>query len=137
MTTEIQTALRRHTDVVVSGIAIVAVLILAWGVLPWLWLRGVSIVLLAWEVWTLVNRFRDDTITQATIRVSHDFPLLVLGAGVGLGYGIAKGYLDLLSLSLGILAGHFWFSSRYDPHTEARLAADHMDKATGSDTPAA
>ena len=130
-TQEAKDRLRRHTDVLVGGASVLAFGYVAWFVVEDTRLRGLSIAALVWEMWTLINRFRDDEISKAVARLTHSMPLLILGAGMLIQYGVDRGVLDFLSLCIGGLACHFWFPLKYDPHSEEQLLADHVTDEPG------
>ena len=131
-TQEAKVQLRRHTDVLVGGASVLAFGYVAWFVVPEPILRAISVVALAWECWTLVNRFRNDTISEAVARLSHRMPLLTLGVGMLLGYGLAQEwYSPFVAMCLGGLSCHFWFPLKYDPHMEERMLADHVQDEPG------
>lgn len=98
----------------VVGLALTAMLVGAafwafgreWGVF---WLV-VGLV----EAWTLVNRYAEDTISEA-IWILSQRPIVVLLFCLPLGIAIGQGYLGdpqtvVRALAIGILYGHFFFS---------------------------
>jgi len=82
--------------------------------------------LLMLEGWALVNRYRNDTISEVLWGLS-DRPIVPWMFGVGTGWTIQSGFVTdpWLILVMGFLQGHFWFQ-RYEPHNRRR--SDRREK---------
>lgn len=92
------------------GAAIVAAAFILTG---WRW-GTFCLFLSAWEGWTLVNKYQDDTISEA-IWILAKRPITVLLFGLFFGIGAGTGYLGdtatvLRAFAIGLLYGHFFFT---------------------------
>ncbi len=70
--------------------------------------------LAAFEGWTLINRYKEDTISEAVWILARR-PITVLLFGLGFGIAAGTGYLGdtttvLRAFSIGLLYGHFFFT---------------------------
>jgi len=97
------------TQKVVLGIMGAAILVMAWSLLPIWWAIGVTAIL-AYEGWTLINKYENDTISEILWGLSTR-PIVPWLFGVATGWALATGYVSdpWLILALGFLQGHFWF----------------------------
>ena len=102
-----------RTLLVVGGVLGSIIVGLSFWVLGWKW--GMLALLFAlYEAWTLVNSYREDTLSEA-FWVFSQRPVTVMICNLALGVAVGMGWLGdpqtaLRCLMLGILAGHFWFS---------------------------
>lgn len=67
-----------------------------------------------YEGWTLVNAYRDDTISEAIWLLARR-PITVLLFGIAMGWGAGSGYLGDprtvgRAFAIGLLYGHFFFT---------------------------
>lgn len=103
---------------VVVGALIGIVLIYAAFVLfgrNWGWF---CVGLALYESWTLINKYREDTISEA-IWYYNSRPLVPWIGGFLVGVAVASGYLGdphtaARCVAIGMLCGHFWFSRMPD-----------------------
>lgn len=107
-----------HSLLVVSAtLGVVLVFAMFWVLGPWWGLAGLAYAI--YECWTLLNKFKQDSISEATWILSQR-PIVVLIFGVSLGIAIGTGYLGdvktvLRSVMIGLLYGHFFFSREDKP----------------------
>lgn len=107
-----------HSLLVVSAtLGVVLVTAMFWVLGPWWGLAGLAYTI--YECWTLLNKFKQDSISEATWILSQR-PIVVLIFGVSLGIAIGTGYLGdvktvLRSVMIGLLYGHFFFSREDKP----------------------
>ncbi len=108
------------TQKVVLGAMGLIILVVAWALTPW-WAASIITIILAYEAWTLVNQYENDTISEILWGLSKR-PIVPWLFGVGTGWLIESNVLFdgaepdpttkralWLMLSLGFLQGHFWF----------------------------
>lgn len=98
---------------VVPALIGVGLLAFMWFILTWQWLVGLGFVL-AYEAWTLVNGYRNDTISEVVWQLVKRplVPFLLGGGCVGLiSHGVIRPTMEGLyvALAVGVLAGHFVF----------------------------
>ena len=102
------------TPIVVSLIIGIALFITAFQAAGW---KGglVLSVILAYEGWTLINQFPNDTISEIIWKLSSR-PMVPWLFGVGTGWAITSGHLAnvWLILAAGFLQGHFFFQEVKD-----------------------
>lgn len=103
---------------VVGGLLGAGLIAFFWLVLEPAWAVAATL-LLAYEAWTFVNRYKHDTISEVIwVLVKRPLVPFILGAGcVGLiSHGVIKPSLEGLyvALSLGVLMGHFVFQRQGD-----------------------
>ncbi len=77
-----------------------------WGIL-------VSLIL-AYEFYTFINPFPQDTLSEVIVQVSEEHPYLPVLICLALGYAIGKGVFGdpedvLRGVVLGALVGHWWW----------------------------
>lgn len=97
------------TQLVVGGVIGAALVAAAWYIVGWPWFLAVA-ALLAYEGWTLVNRFPNDTISEIIWGFARR-PMVPFMFGAAFGWGLTSGFLGNLWLvaALGFLMGHFFF----------------------------
>lgn len=97
------------TQLVVGGLIGLALLVVAWNILPWQYFLIAAGALL-YEAWTLINQFPNDTISEILWEFS-DRPMVPWIFGVATGWALATGFLSdpYLVCAVGFLQGHFWF----------------------------
>jgi len=100
------------TQIFVGALIGVALLIVAFKVAG-LWGGLFLSALLAWESWTLVNKYPHDTISEI-IWGFADRPMVPFIFGAGFSWGIESKFLasPWLIASLGFLMGHFFFQRK-------------------------
>jgi len=102
----------RISNAVVGAIMGAVLLYVAIQITGWKWGAALSLLLL-YEGWTLVNNYRDDTLSEAMWRFSKR-PMVPWLFGLGTGYAMGAGVVNdvLLGLGVGFLSGHFFFSKQ-------------------------
>lgn len=100
----------RISDLIVSTIVGAFLMYVFWIILPWKSFRWAAAGLLAYEGWTLINHWMNDTLSESVARLDKKQPLVRLVAGIAIGWGFGLDYIDPLSTCIGILTGHFFFS---------------------------
>lgn len=103
---------------VVPAVIGIGLLVFMWLILDWRWFVGLSL-LLAYEAWTLVNRYANDTISEVVWQLVKRplVPFLLGGACVGLvSHGVIRPTVEGLyvALAVGVLMGHFVFQRQTD-----------------------
>lgn len=98
-----------RTDIVVGVVVGTPLMYLAFLLTGWKW-GTLLTALLAYESWTILNRIKNDTISESLWRLSER-PFIPWLFGVATGFGIASGVVSnsWLVLSVGFLGGHFFF----------------------------
>ena len=106
-----------RTLLLVGGIMAVGIVLAAYVLTGPRW--GTALLFLAsYEAWSLVNSYRDDTISEA-IWIYASRPLVPLLFGLGAGVGIGTGYLGdrvdvARGFAIGMCVGHFFWQAQ--PH---------------------
>lgn len=102
----------RHTKIVVGAVIGAPLLYLAFY-LTNTWAGFALAALLLYETWTLLNRYPEDTISEAFWALARR-PLVPFLVGVGTGWALAVGVLanPWLVLAIGILLGHLVWQSQ-------------------------
>jgi hypothetical protein len=102
---------RRVSDVIVGLTVGAGILGYAWAVLPYRYFFVVCLYL-AYEGWTLINRYAQDTLSESVWRLSKR-PLVPWLFGVAYGWALASGVITdvYLASALAFLQGHFFFQS--------------------------
>ncbi len=99
---------------VLVGIFIAAIIVLfAYAVLGVYW-GSFALAVALYEGWTLVNKYKEDTISEA-IWFFANRPIVPLLFGILIGIGIGSGYLGeprhiARAFAIGLLYGHFFFT---------------------------
>jgi len=97
------------SEIIVGSTVGAFFLYISWMVLPLAWLRWVGAAMLAYEGWTLINRWTDDTLSEALVRLDERQPLIRLTFGIAVGWAWGLKMLDPLSTIVGLLLGHWFF----------------------------
>lgn len=97
------------TQLVVGALIGLALLVVAWNILPWQYFL-IAAGLLLYEAWTLINRFPNDTISEILWEFARR-PMVPWIFGVATGWALATGFISnpYLVCAVGFLQGHFWF----------------------------
>jgi len=105
---------RSPTQIVVGGLIGVALTLVAYAVAGPLY-GTLLLALLAYEAWTLINEFPNDTISEI-IWTFSERPMVPFIFGAGFAWGIQAGALSnpWLIAALGFLCGHFFFQRQED-----------------------
>lgn len=99
---------------VVVGLFITAIIVLfAFAVLGPYW-GSFTLAAAIFEGWTLVNKYKEDTISEAFWFFANR-PIVPLLFGILIGIGIGSGYLGeprvvARAFAIGLLYGHFFFT---------------------------
>jgi hypothetical protein len=106
---ELKPASKSPTQKVVLGIMGLALVIMAFKLAGPLWGLGLTVIL-AYEGWTLMNDYKNDTISEILWGLSTR-PIVPWLFGVATGWALTSGFVSdvWLVLALGFLQGHFWF----------------------------
>lgn len=101
-----------RTKVFVGSIIAVGIIATAYA-LTGLWWGTFCLALGLYEGWTLVNKYREDTISE-TIWEYSKRPMVVVLFGIALGWAAGSGYLGDprvvgRAFAIGFLYGHFFF----------------------------
>jgi hypothetical protein len=99
---------------VVGGVLGVSIVLTAFALTGPYW-GTFCLLLAAWEGWTLVNRYRADTISE-TVWEFAARPMFVLLFGIAFGWAAGSGYLGESrvvgrAFAIGFLYGHFFFQA--------------------------
>ena len=102
---------RSPTYYVVGGIIGAVLMIVAFSVAGWKAGIALSLVL-AYEGWTLVNKYKNDTISEI-IWEWAERPMVPWIFGVGCGWALATGFVSdpYLIGAIFFLMGHFFFQA--------------------------
>lgn len=100
------------TKYVVTGLIGLALCAVFFAIMDWRASLLCS-VLLAYEAWTLVNKYPNDTISDI-LWILSERPMVPWLFGVGSGWAIGTGYLTNPWLIAGLffLQGHFFFQRK-------------------------
>lgn len=100
----------RISNAVVGAIMGAGLLWTTFQLVGWKWGSALSLLLL-YEGWTLVNSYREDTLSESIWRFAKR-PMVPWLFGLGTGYALGAGILSdgVLMLGIGFLSGHFFFS---------------------------
>lgn len=104
------------TQVVVGGLIGAALVAVMFLILDWQWALGLAMVL-AYEGWTLVNKYPNDTISEIIWELSNR-PMVPFIFGAGFVALIAHGVIKptvaglYVAGSVGFLMGHFFFQRK-------------------------
>ena len=102
-----------RTLLLVGSIIGVAIAVAAFILTGWRW--GLfCLAMAAFEAWTLVNQYKEDTISEAVWILARR-PITVLLFGLAMGVAGGSGYLGdpttvLRAFAIGLLYGHFFFT---------------------------
>lgn len=102
----------RISNAVVGAIMGAGLLWATFQLVGWKWGAALSLLLL-YEGWTLVNNYRDDTLSESIWRFAKR-PMVPWLFGLGTGYALGAQVLTdgVLMLGIGFLSGHFFFSKQ-------------------------
>jgi len=115
-----------RTLLLVGAVIAVAIIIAAYALTGPRW-GTFCLVLALYEGWTLINQYREDTISEAVWILARR-PLTGLLFGVAVGWGAGSGYLgDPVvvgrAFAIGMVFGHFFWQQFATPvqttHTES------------------
>lgn len=100
----------RISNIVVGAVLGAALVWVTFQITGWRWGAALSALLL-YEGWTLINNYKDDTLSESIWRFSKR-PMVPWLFGLGTGYAMGAGVVAdvLLGLAIGFLSGHFFFS---------------------------
>jgi hypothetical protein len=109
---------RKITRLVVGGILAAGLIGASFALTGWRWglfCTGVAL----YEGWTLVNRYKEDTISETIWELSAR-PLIPLLFGLLTGWAAGSGYLGDpqvvgRAIAIGFLLGHFFFQRQPVP----------------------
>lgn len=111
-----------RTDVLVGGLVGAGLVLVAFRLTGW---TGGAILsaLLAYEGWTLINDYPEDTISETLWRFAKR-PMVPWLFGLGTGWGIQAGWVrdPWISLTIGFLSGHFFFQ-KHEPAVVKEIVA--------------
>lgn len=102
-----------RTLLFVGSIIAIAIVVAAYALTGPRW-GTFCLVIALYEAWTLVNSYREDTISEAIWQYAKR-PLVPLLFGITLGWGAGSGYLGDpqtvgRAFAIGLLFGHFFFT---------------------------
>jgi hypothetical protein len=106
------------TKYVVLGVMGLALTAVIFSVMEWRW-GLLTLGLLIYETWTLVNRYPGDTISEIIWALSVK-PLVPWLFGIGTGWAISSGFVENHYLIAGLLflQGHFFFQRDARPECQ-------------------
>ncbi len=115
-----------RTLLLVGGIIGIGIAVAAFVLTGWKW-GFFCLAMAAFEAWTLVNQYREDTISEA-IWILARRPITVLLFGLAMGIAGGSGYLGdptvvLRAFSIGLLYGHFFFTPVIETVKTTRTSA--------------
>lgn len=102
-----------RTLVLIGAFIAVVIVIFAYVVVGVYW-GTFALAVALYEAWTLVNAYKEDTISEAFWYFANR-PIIPLLFGVLIGIGIGSGYLGepkhvARAFAIGLLYGHFFFT---------------------------
>jgi hypothetical protein len=105
---------RTVSKIVVGSILGLAIIVTAFALLG-LWWGLFACALACYEAWTLVNQYREDTISE-TIWEFAARPMIPLLFGIAVGWAAGSGYMGPprvvgRAFAVGFLYGHFFFQA--------------------------
>lgn len=112
---------QKVSDLIVGATVGAFMVYVSWKVLPLAWLRWVAAGYSLFEAWTLINRWTDDTLSAAVRRLNERQPIVGHTFWLATGWAIGLGYIDPLSVFIGLLLGH-WFFSMQGPKADQAAA---------------
>ncbi len=115
----------KATDVLVAALIGCALVVVAFTILGLYWGLG-ALALLAYEGWALVNRYPEDTISEAVIRLSVR-PLVPWMFGLATGWAVQSGFMHgpWVIGAWFFLNAHFFFQlQRSQEKAEERKTAE-------------
>lgn len=119
-----------RTLLLVGAIIGVGIIFTAFILTGWRW--GLfCLFLTAWEGWTLVNRYREDTISEAVWTLAKR-PITVLIFGLGFGVPTGTGYFGdpttvLRAFVIGMIFGHFFWQAVPVPQETTHTKVERLD----------
>ena len=102
------------TKLIVGGVIGIGILAYVWIAPIYLWLKVVFAILGIWEAWTLINKDKEDTISEAIAELAGMTQLIPLLFGAVYGYALGAGLIvdPIVASALAGLLAHFFFSMK-------------------------
>lgn len=102
------------TKLIISGSIGICILFYVWIAPIFTWLKIFFTILGLWEAWTLLNKDKEDTISEVIAELAGMTQLIPLLFGAVYGYAIGAGLIQdvIVASALAGLLAHFFFSMK-------------------------